>query len=569
MRTSMKFLMLMALACLGARSEDLDGWKRLSLREKIGQTVILSSDIEAEKKAGGGSLKAFFEHYPVSGVFLGSWKFQAVDERFRSASIRARVEEYHAASKGPLFFQEDYEQGPGSSLPDFTHLPNLMALGATDSEALAAEYGRALALETRSLGFNTLLNPVADLNLNFLNPLVGTRSLSEEPERVIRLLSRQVRAMQEAGLICTLKHFPGDGVDFRDQHMVTSVNGLSLEQWRATYGRVFQSLIHQGVPMVMVGHISLPAYQKERLQGHLLPGSLSREIITDLLKGELGFQGIVISDALNMGGLQSYYPSAVETQIQAFKAGTDLMLWPSLEYFDELEKRILKGEIPMARLDDAVSRVWAVKARYGLLDGKAYQPVAYTEADRKRTEGMVKAVAEASITRVRDAEGRLPLKAEKGRRLLLVVVSPQSSVEERVKTFAPTVEALKAKGFEVTVKGNLSFYEHEMERFESYDHILFAFDRHPHAPMGTVSLYETEALTAWSANALPRAKVLSVSFGDPYVHDVLLPLCTLAINAYSDCPASQRALVRALTGDIPMQGKSPVDLEALRKRLNP
>src|SRR5262249_34832341 len=164
------------------RWNTADGWKSLSLREKIGQTAILSSDLQAELKAGDGSLPAFFEKYPAAGVFLGSWKFERVADGERASHIRELVESYRAASRLPLFIQEDYEQGPGASMPDYTNLPMLMALGATDSPVLAADYGRTLALETRALGVNYLLNPVADLNVNFQNPVVNIRSLSDDPD---------------------------------------------------------------------------------------------------------------------------------------------------------------------------------------------------------------------------------------------------------------------------------------------------------------------------------------------------------------------------------------------------
>jgi beta-N-acetylhexosaminidase len=557
-----------------ARAADLawntkDGWKRLSLREKIGQTVILSSDIEAETRLGGGSLRTFFERYPVGGVFLGSWKFEHVDPSARSATIRKLVEDYRTASRRPLFIQEDYEQGPGSSLEDYTNLPMLMALGATDSPSLASEYGRTLALETRSLGINWLLNPVVDVNRNFQNPVVNTRSLSDDPDRVITLASRQIEAMQGSGLISTIKHFPGDGVDFRDQHLVTTVNSLSVAEWRRTSGRVFRRLIEAGAASVMVGHISLPAYQKERLHGRALPGTLSREIVTDLLKGELGFGGVVISDALNMAGMQGYYPTPLEAQIQAFKAGIDLMLWPSLDYFDELEKRIQSGEIPMQRLDDAVSRVWALKLRFGLLDAGYSGSVTYSPEQRKASRDTARKVAEASLTLLRQADGQLPLKKDKTPRLLLVVVVPVSLAEQRLKTFAPTVEALEERGFRVDLRANLSFYDGGVAQGGDYDRILFAFDRHTHEPIGTLQLYETEALTAYTANSLPREKVVSISYGDPYVHDVMLPGVETAINAYSDSPATQEALVRALVGEVGFPGRSPVDLEGLRRTLNP
>jgi beta-N-acetylhexosaminidase len=548
---------------------SIEGWKRLSLREKIGQTVVLSSDLQAEIQAGGGSLKGFFEKYPAGGVFLGSWKFQHLDPASRSAIIRKLVADYRGASRLPLFIQEDYEQGPGSSLPDFTHLPMLMALGATDSPALAREYGRVLAQETRSLGINYLLNPLVDLNRNFLNPVTNTRSLSDDPDRAVRLLASQMKAMQEAGLIATIKHFPGDGLDFRDQHLVTTVNSLSVEEWHRLSGRVFKRLIDEGAGSVMVGHISLPAYQKERPHGRVLPGTLSKELITGLLKGELGFKGVVISDALNMAGMQGYYPTTLETQIQAFKAGIDLMLWPDLAYFDELEKRIQSGEIPMARLDDAVGRIWALKQRFGLLETGYQGSMAYSDEQRKASAETARKVAEGSLTVLRQGEVQLPLKKEKTPKLLFVVVAPVSLAEGRLKTFEPTVAWLKEKGFQVDVRVNLPFYGDGMEAASRYDRVLFAFDRHTHEPMGTLQVYETEALTVYTANSLPREKVISISYGDPYVHDVWLPGVETAINAYSNCPATQQAVVRALVGEIGFQGKSPVDLEALRKKLNP
>jgi beta-N-acetylhexosaminidase len=546
-----------------------DGWKRLTLREKIGQTAILSSDLAAELEAGGGSLTAFFEKYPAAGVFLGSWKFENIAAEERAAHIRKLVGDYRAASRIPLFIQEDYEQGPGASMPDYTNLPMLMSLGAADSPVLAADYGRALAIETRALGVNYLLNPVADLNVNFMNPVVNTRSLSDDPERIIRLLSRQIESMQGEGMITTIKHFPGDGVDFRDQHTVTTVNSLAMPEWRRTYGHVFKRLIEAGAPSVMVGHISMPAYQKERLRGRLLPATLSREIVTNLLKGELAFKGAVISDALNMAGLQGYYPTPLETQIQTFKAGIDLLLWPDLAYFDELENRVKTGDVSMARLDDAVSRVWALKRRFGLLEAAHSGAAGYSAEQRQASEKTARSVAEASLTLLRQAPGELPLRKEKTPRLLVVVVVPATLAEARLKTFAPTVAALRQRGFEVDLRVNLSFYGDGMSASEGYDRVLFAFDRHTHEPIGTMQLYEAEALTAYTANSLPRERVISISYGDPYVHDVALPGVSTAINAYSHCPATQEAVVRALVGEIGFVGRSPVDLARVRTKLNP
>lgn len=267
--------------------------------------------------------------------------------------------------------------------------------------------------------------------------------------------------------------------------------------------------------------------------------------------------------------MQGYYPTPLETQIQAFKAGIDLMLWPSLDYFDELEKRVRSGEIPMQRLDDAVSRVWALKLRFGLLDPAYGGSTSYTAEQRQASRETARKVAEASLTLLRQARGQLPLRKEQTPRLLLVVVAPVGLVEGRLRTFAPTVDALEARGFQVDLRANLSFYDGGVRESEAYDRILFAFDRHTHEPIGTLQLYETEALTVYTANSLPREKVISISYGDPYVHDVMLPGVETAINAYSDCLATQEAVVRALVGEIGFPGQSPVDLEGLRRELAP
>jgi beta-N-acetylhexosaminidase len=267
--------------------------------------------------------------------------------------------------------------------------------------------------------------------------------------------------------------------------------------------------------------------------------------------------------------MQGYYPTPLETQIQSFKAGIDLMLWPDLAYFDELEKRIQSGEIPMSRLDDAVARIWGLKQRFGLLEGKDSQSIPFNAEQAKASAETARKVAEASLTLLRQGEGQLPLKKEKTPKLLFVVVVPASVMDERLKTFAPTVEALRKRGFQVDVRGNLPFYGDGMQTAERYDRVLFAFDRHTHQPMGTLLLYEAEALTVYTANSLPKDKVISLSYGDPYVHDVALPGVETAINAYSDCLPTQEAVVRALVGEIGFSGRSPVDLESLRKRVNP
>lgn len=538
-------------------------WRDLSLREQVGQTVIFETDAARERGAGDGSLASFVERYPAAGFFLAHWKFPRSDGPDRAARVRQRCADYGRACRVPPFLQEDHEQGLGPFDESFVHLPTLMALGAADSESLARDHGRVLALEARAQGLNWLLNPVADLALNPLSPVTSTRAIGDDPDRAVPLLGALLHGMTGHGLISTIKHFPGDGVDHRDQHLVTPLNSLSREQWWDTYGRVYRALIAAGAPTVMVGHIALPALQTAQADGQFRPATLSAELVTGLLKGELGFDGVVMSDALNMGGLQGWHANALDTQIAAFKAGIDLMLWPAPEFIDRLEAEVRDGGVDHSRLDDAVARVWRLKQRFGLFDVAADPPSipTLTEAQREQHRRVAQDVADRSVTQVRNGRGLLPLSIAAGQRLLLVLVGPEAQADALARTFAPTVDELRRRGLQVEWRVNLSYHDADLGRVvQDHDWLMFAFDRHPHAPIGSLQLQGSEALTVWSIQQLPPERVIAVSYGDPAVHDQYLPRVATAVNVYSDCAASQRALVKALLGEMPFSGRSPVRL---------
>lgn len=537
-----------------------DSWKDLSLREKIGQCVVTIVDFEKNLKKKGESIEDVIKRYPVGGVFMGPWLLDNHRDRMAN-DIKSKVEKYAKHSPIPMFIQEDYESGLGGYMNNFTELPELMAVGATKNKNLAYKYGQTIATEARSLGFNWLLHPVVDLNFNFLNSVVNTRSLTDNPDLAIELISQQLRAMEENGVLSTLKHFPGDGVDFRDQHQVTTVNSQSKEEWEATFGKVFKALIDSGASFIMPGHITLPAYQTPNKDGYYLPATLSKELLIDLLKEKLKFKGAIVTDALNMGGIGGYYPTSIETQIKSFEAGNDVMLWPDLAFIDSVEARINRGEIPMSRLDDAVERVWKLKIKLGLFDKNYHFLKPKEENQQKKGEEIAKTIAEKSLTLVRDKNKQIPFKAEQGKKILIYIVgAPTRGMGDYIKHFEPTRKALEEKGFEVDMKLNSFFYGANLAEISKNDKIIFLLRRRMHGPMGGILLTEDEVFTTWTANMLPREKVISISYGDPYVHNVYLPSINTCINAYSSCKASQQAVVDALTGKIGLEGTSPVNL---------
>ncbi|MCL6458917.1 MAG: hypothetical protein K6T85_13000, partial [Gorillibacterium sp.] len=395
----------------------------LTLREKIGQTVVLLSSRTKEKELCG-DLEGFLERYPVGGFFVGAEIIKDVMTSNDFTQVKEATEQYKAATRIPLVFASDMENGCGSMIPGLTKMPFAMALGAARSEQLAYDYGKATALEAKLAGVNWTFSPVADLNLNRFNPITCIRAISDKPEWAIPLLKALVRGMQDHGLAGTAKHFPGDGCDYRDQHMMTTRNPLSREEWMKQHGAVFQALIDHGLMSIMTGHISLPSFQDNMEPGsRYLPATLSHELTDKLLKQKMGFSGVVVSDALIMGGYLKWFPRDA-SYLKSLQAGTDMMLWPELSYFDTMERAIETGELPMKRLDDAVSRILRMKDQLGLLEqAKLASSNASPELERIEiaafAERTANAVAEQGLTLLRDEQQLLPLDPAHIRKVLL------------------------------------------------------------------------------------------------------------------------------------------------------
>jgi len=537
-------------------------WKSLSLREKIGQTMIVRSHYYTEHTQNGTiSLDRFLVKYPIGGLFMADWHFSGSGPKNIPAiqKLHKAIEEYHKASKYPIIISEDFERGL-SKYEGYTHMPAEMSIGAANSKEFAYNFGKTLALESKDLGLNWLLHPVADLNMNPLHSLVIERAISDDADRALPLLQQQIKGMHDNGVVSTIKHFPGDGATIRDQHLITSANNLSLGEWSNTFGKVFQGLINEGAPSIMVGHIRFPAYQKETLKGLKPPASLSKEIMVDLLKDKMKFGGVVMSDALNMGGAAGYYANELETAIKSFEAGADIILWPGLAYMDSVEARILRGEIPMSRLDDAVQRVWGVREKFGLLKKKESPFTPLTEPAKEEIAESTQKLADKAITLIKDANKDLPLTPKKDSSILLVNIS----YTDKSADFELTKTLLEEKGFKVTLRYLLSFYEFGWQidtYFKQFDKIIVCFENKYFDPLG-VSLFKNhEALSLWCVNMLPREKVIGISYSNPYYNNFYLETAPLLINAYSSDPFSQRAVVKTLTGEIPFEGTSPVKLD--------
>lgn len=476
---------------------------------------------------------------------------------FDPAKEQTLLAEFNAANPVPILVTADLE-GSFSAPRGSTPVPNQLGMAAVDDVAATSEISRIMAHEAAEYGIKWSFTPVLDINAAFRSAIVGTRSYGSDPARIQRHALAHIAALQAEGTAATAKHWPGEGFDERDQHLVTTINPLSMPEWEARFGMLYRAAIDAGVMTVMIGHIALPAYMREVLgpdetPEHYKPATINRYLNEGLLRGRLGFKGLIVSDATGMAGLGSWMTRA-EFVPEVIAAGCDVVLFtPTLaEDIATVEKALDDGRLTWARIDEAVARQLALKAALGLHKNP---PVPRGERDRGKDKAFADEVISRVPTLVRDREGMLPLSPAKTRRIYMVsegIVRPMEP-EPRPLVLA---DMLRAEGFEVT--------EHRWGTPvspEGHDLLLFAFAEESLLTRGTITL-DWLGMNGHFIPALRRhwhdLPSLMISFGHPYYLYEATHVPAY-INAYAAIPEMQKAMVDTIMGRTPFRGSSPVD----------
>jgi len=481
------------------------------------------------------------------GMFLHPGKMEAFQKTTRWLQDRFPV---------PVIVSSDLESGAGCMVEGATCFPDLMSLAATDDEELAFEMGRAAAVEGRACGVHWAFGPVVDISANPHNPGANTRSLGDDPDRIVRLSTAIIRGMQQNRLCATAKHFPGAGFDDRDPHICTTINPLRMDQWFASSGRMFQEAIDAGVWSIMIGHDALPAWDPgdgAHIQ-HAPPATLSRKLITGLLREKMGFQGVIVTDALNMGGVTSWGRSE-EIIPGVIEAGCDMILFSSAKRDLALLKRAVEdGRLTEARIDESARRILALKETLGLHQNRAAPSLSLADSERFRRASQE--IAEKALTLVRDRNGALPLELERGTRVLSYHLRGDPDVNH-VDAFD---DLLRARGVEVA-----RFDEREQGKlpanFDDFDVVLMSVVLGPVWGTNRIRPAGNYMRDVWALINSHHPRLVCVSYGSPYlVYE--MPRLPLVINGYSPDLDTQNAVLRLLTGEIEATGKSPVDLDS-------
>ena len=465
--------------------------------------------------------------------------------------VQQTYEYMQRTSKVPLLTAANLEDGGNGSSIEGTAFGNQMAVAATNQTSDAYTLGKIASSEGKAVGVNFGFSPVVDLDLNFRNPITNVRTYGSDVERVIKNAKEYIQAFHDNGIMTSIKHFPGDGVDERDQHLLTSINSLSVDNWKKTFGKVYQELIDFGSKAVMVGHIAFPAYS-----GDEMPATLSPQLLQDLLRNELGFNGLTITDATPMVGFCSAMKRS-EAVPYTIQAGCDMLLFNRVleEDIQYMKDGLSKGILTKERLDEAVTRILATKASLGLHQTINHGTAKFEDFREEQLD-----LADRSITLVKDTQNMLPLSVGKHKRVLLQLLGSFDSNErvlEKVKA------ELEKRDFEITV------YEPETNFFDlgtvtsfsnDYDAVLYVANIQ-NASNQTVTRVHWHTLFGLGNN-LPwftkEVPTMLLSFGNPY-HLYDLPMVDTVINAYCNYDHFIEMAIKKVTGESSFKGVSPVN----------
>lgn len=481
------------------------------------------------------------------------------------ATIGDRLARVQAHLDTPLLVAANLEAGMMGSDAGPEAFANPMQLAATRDPGAARLLAIHCARSANAMGVNWAFAPVVDIAFNPVNPITNTRTFGADPATVSQFAVEYVAELESRGIATSPKHFPGDGVDGRDQHLVTTSNDLDAQTWRETFGAVYRSIVGAGARTIMAGHIRQPALSRELVPGiaddQLMPATLASELLTGVLREELGFEGLVVSDNSAMTGITAITGRS-DALPRMINAGVDMILG-NLDVEGDMEiltDAVNRGTITAARLDEAVRRVLAVKASIGL----------HRETDRRQREQPVPEeeaswrdrIARQAVTLVKDTQGLLPLRAEHHRRALVY------SVENAPTFYDPTpsllgrlVAGLQEHGLEVEVRpvpGNSTTPAEAAVLHEKFDVCIYYVDLRFTGNSNQIRL----VWSPWQGHDAPRhvatLPTLLLAMSDPYVlQDV--PMIRTAINCYTPTSASIDAAIEILFGEREATGASPID----------
>ena len=533
----MKRILLLLMICvmpmcaLGQKQDRVERMMRkMSVRDKVGQLFIINYGHYTPK----GEIEEMIKKDRIGGLII----MEVGMEQYAN-----QMNEFQKQSRIPMVISIDGEWGASMRFDTLTQFPRNMQLGALSNKEMVYKVGRAMADQFRRVGVHINYAPTIDVNNNPKNPVIGQRSFGDDRDKVAQYGAALIRGMQDGGVWTSAKHFPGHGDTDVDSHKALPTLPFDRARLDSIELYPFQEAINQDVWMVMVGHLNVPA-----LDPTGLPSSISYPIITKLLKEEMGFKGIVVTDALGMKGVSTYMPAEM-VPVASFKAGSDLLLMPAKDWHRSIQnmvKAVKSGEISRERLDESVRKVLKMKEQLGILEEKPFidPKNIYEDTETKEVIDLIQEVCDASVTMVKrptvalKGEGSLSQLIKEGRAKEVVL-------DKRMSLASLDGAKLSAKDAEYAV-----VYLPEL--------------RAPKNDFNSYSNMKPEEIYGFLSEWAREQKVVLAVMNNPYVLDQIdMKAFDGIVIGYSSVDQNMKAVGKVLSGQIDAEGVLPVSAGGL------
>ena len=561
-----------------------DELRKMSLDEKIGQLIsvgvnatFLNQDSDAYRE-----LKHQIEDNKVGGIILFRGPV------YESVILVNRMQQL---ARYPLLISADLEAGAGMRFEDTVNFPWNMAVAATGNPEYARRQGELTAREARALGVQHIFAPVVDVNNNADNPVINVRSYGEDPADVARFAAAFTEGAQQAGAIATAKHFPGHGDTAVDSHRGLPEINVGRERLNTVEFVPFQASVNAGVGAVMVGHIALPQIDASAVKplpqnvkskptdtdesGEIIeekatmPATMS-PVMGNILRKDLKFPGLIVTDALSMSGLTIYFTQE-EAAVRALEAGADMLLKPADvdASFRGVREAVKSGRITEQRVEESARRIMAAKYDLGLLDQRI-TPIDTIDrvVGSRDVLALASEIAEHAVTIVRDDDKLVPLKNLKPEsRVFNLAITNGDDRNWIANAFVSRLGrgGVKVETVVLDERSTEQDVQKVIERAKSADLVLASlYGRVRSGQASSVGIPEAGA-KALSTLIAAKSPIVGISFGNPYLLKSFPGLRSYVV-AYGDMPSLQQAVARALLGEIDVAGKLPISLPGLYPR---
>jgi beta-N-acetylhexosaminidase len=539
--------------------------RQMTLEEKVGQLLFTTyhGSLTATDSDAYAQMMHHINDLHAGGFITITHSSPLGIVKGQAYPTAALANELQTKSKLPLLIGADFERGTAMRQDEGTSFPTAMAVAAAGNPKDAYTMGKITALEARAVGVQWIYAPVCDVNNNPGNPIINTRSFGEDPARVSEFVTEFIRGVQENGGLATAKHFPGHGDTAADSHIDLPVIKANRDRLEHLELVPFRAAIAAGVGSIMTGHLNVPAFEPDPNT----PATLSSNILTDLLRKQLGFRGLVITDALDMGGITVRFAPG-DAAVRAFLAGADALLMPPVPdaAYEALLDAAKSGRISQERLDSSVRRVLQAKARLGLDKNRLVDLNALNKTFGSTTwQSEAQDISDRGVTLLRAMEHLLPLDATKPTRALLVSLYadpepyPGEDLEPQLRSRFDSLIALRA---------DTKFVRADTLKLpppDAYDIAILALFVRVSDRKGDVDV-PADQIPLIEQIYKSGKPVITLGLGSPYLIE-RFPRAETWLAAFGISDVAQISMARALFGEIPVRGHLPVTIPGVDMKM--